>query len=203
MTDSQDSFLQLPGYREVYRWDMRVHRRTLINVSLLGLLVVPLVYVGFARLAHWISPQVRLSYGFEGLQIFWTLLAISSGMVLMIVLHEGTHGIFMILFGAKPQYGVDWEHGVAYATSYGHAFTRNQFIVVALAPVLVVSGLGLLPFIWPLPGPIVTGLLTILAFNFVGAVGDVWMAWKCSQYPASARVVDERHGIKVFVSEKE
>ncbi|MBN2501633.1 MAG: DUF3267 domain-containing protein [Anaerolineales bacterium] len=203
MIDSQDAPAQLPGYREAYRWDMRVHRRTLIRVSLLGLLVVPLVYIGFARLAVWISPQVRLSYGFEGRQIFWTLLAIALGMVLMVVLHEGTHGVFMILFRAKPQYGVDWEHGVVYATSHGHAFTRNQFIVVALAPVLVVSGLGLLPFIWPLPGPLVTGLLTMLAFNFVGAVGDAWMTGMCLRYPASARVVDERYGIKVFMQEKE
>ncbi len=202
MIDSQETSLQLPGYREAYRWDMRDQRQTLIKVSLLGLLVIPLVYFGFARLAMWISSQAHLSYGFQGGQIFWTLLCITLGTVLMVILHEGTHGVLMLLFGARPQYGIDWEHGVAYATSHGHAFTRNQFIVVALAPVLVVSGLGLLPFIWPLPGPVVTGLLTMLAFNFVGAVGDVWMTGVCLRYPASARVVDERYGIKIFVREK-
>lgn len=71
--------------------------------------------------------------------------------------------------------------------------TRNQFLVVALAPLVLLTLLGvpaMVLFEWP-------WLAVPLALNAGGAVGDVWMALTLLSYPTGVSVIDSETGLEV------
>jgi hypothetical protein len=109
--------------------------------------------------------------------------------------HEYVHGLAIRYCGGTPHYGVGLSHFVlpyAYATT-SHEFSRNQFVGVALAPLVVLSGVGvaaMLVFEW--------GWLVVpLAANAGGAVGDVWMTLTVLAYPEHVRVTDHATGVRI------
>jgi len=125
-----------------------------------------------------------------GLLVFLVLM---TGVV---VPHEYVHGLAIQYYGGKPRYGVGLAHFVlpyAYATA-SEEFARNQFVVVALAPLVALSVVGtaaMLAFGW--------GWLVVpLAANAGGAVGDVWMTLTVLSYPEHVRVADHTTGVRVL-----
>lgn len=184
----------LPGYREVLYWRLSESPSRLGLMQ--GLAVVLLLGSGWVlfRFASWLAPEAVLPVNFGGRAV----LAIIAAVLVMILMHEGVHGMMMRLFGARPVFGIWWEIGVAYATAPGHPFTRNQFVAIAVAPLVVLSvgGVLMLPFA---PPWLIPALLVFVAFNISGAAGDVWMTVLCLGYPAEAMVIDERDGIRVFL----
>jgi len=118
--------------------------------------------------------------------------------ILTFVLHELTHGLVMQMFGAKPKYGIMWQ-GMLYATSPGYAYHRNSYIVIALAPFVFISILAVLGM-WLLQGTLWVALLGICgSLNAAGAIGDMWITMIVFRYAATALVMDERDGIRVFL----
>ncbi|MDS0477208.1 DUF3267 domain-containing protein [Natrinema sp. 1APR25-10V2] len=140
-----------------------------------------------------------LGVGIE--EVWWWNLALSvvalvAVMALVIVPHELCHGLVMKAFGGHPRYGI----GVAYVVfPYAFAttetrFTRNQFLVIALAPLVVLTLAGvpvMILFEWP-------WLAVPLALNAGGAVGDVWMALVLLSYPAEVTVLDSTTGLEIY-----
>ena len=125
--------------------------------------------------------------------------AIIPGIVALVILHEAVHGLMMRLYGARPQYGVLWKQLMFYATSPGYAFRRNSYILIALAPLLVVSGLAVLG-VFLLQGTQWLWLLILLfTFNAGGSSGDLWMVFTVLRHHKTAYVVDERDGIRVLM----
>jgi hypothetical protein len=125
-----------------------------------------------------------------GLLVFLVLM---TGVV---VPHEYVHGLAIQYYGGEPRYGVGLAHFVlpyAYATA-SEEFSRNQFVVIALAPLVVLSAVGtaaMLAFGW--------GWLVVpLAANAGGAVGDVWMTLTVLSYPEHVRVADHTTGVRVL-----
>ncbi|SEO55605.1 Putative zincin peptidase [Halogranum amylolyticum] len=121
------------------------------------------------------------------------VLLLSAG---TIVVHELLHGVAMKRYGGEPRYGAGVAHFVlpyAYATTDAE-FTRNQFIVVALTPLVVITAVGV-PLMLLLELPV---LLVPLALNVGGAVGDLWMVRLLLRYPADVAVVDDVTGLRVF-----
>jgi len=110
--------------------------------------------------------------------------------------HEYVHGLAIRYFGGTPTYGVGLAHFVlpyAFATST-QEFSRNQFVVVALAPLVLLSVLGtaaMLALDW-------AWLVVPLAANAGGAVGDVWMTLTVLSYPEHVRVADHTTGVRVL-----
>lgn len=110
--------------------------------------------------------------------------------------HEWIHGLAIRHYGGTAKYGVGVAHFVlpyAYATT-DHRFTRDQFLVVLLAPLVVLTAVGvpimvLLEWDW---------LILPLAANAGGAVGDVWMALTLLGYPPHVSVEDRESGIRML-----
>ncbi|MBN1535570.1 MAG: DUF3267 domain-containing protein [Anaerolineales bacterium] len=130
----------------------------------------------------------------------WTL-AILAGVAIMVILHELVHGLTMQRFGAKPKYGVLWSGLMFYATAAGFAFKRNQYLTVALSPLVVLSLLVLICLAFPLSASAATLLIVCGAFNAAGAIGDLWIVRIVTRYPAHAYVIDERDGVRIFMPE--
>ena len=114
-------------------------------------------------------------------------------------LHELTHGMAMQIFGAKPKFGILWKGLMFYATSPEYAYHRNNYVVIALAPLIFISILAVLG-IWLLQGTLWIALLGICGtLNASGAVGDMWITMIVLRYANTAYVIDERDGIRLFL----
>jgi Putative zincin peptidase len=86
-----------------------------------------------------------------------------------------------------------------YATSPGYAYRRNDYVVTALAPFVFLSTLFVLGM-WLLQGTLWVALLGICGvLNAAGAIGDMWISMIVLRYPATALVMDERDGMRVFL----
>lgn len=164
------------GYRRTARFDLEGGLKlALLNLAGLGLLAGS--GWGFTALLLRLRPQEAppvLAGGFSGwgmlLWLGWLLLATA----LMLVAHEAFHGVFFWLFsGARPQFG--FRGWYAFAAAPGWYFPRNQYLLIALAPLLGISLLCALLLAWGPPALFLPVLLLAL-FNASGAVGDLWVA---------------------------
>ncbi|WP_276259828.1 DUF3267 domain-containing protein [Haloglomus litoreum] len=124
------------------------------------------------------------------------LLVIAVLATVILVPHEWLHGLAFRHYGGDPSYGVGVAHFIlpyAYATS-PERFTRNQFLVILLAPLVVMTAVGV-------PAMLLLGwgwLALPLAANAGGAVADVWMALTLLGYPAHVGVEDHEKGVRIL-----
>ncbi len=184
------------NYQEVLSWKVTGKPSRVITLNILGILLLIIFGAVFFSLA--ISVGKLPSEGkFEfGLSEIGSVLA---GIVLTLVLHELTHGWVMQMFGARPKYGIIWKGMMLYATSHGYAYHRNNFVVIALAPFVFISTLVVLGM-WLLQGTSWVVFLGICGIvNASGAIGDMWMTMITLRYAATAFVIDERDGIRVYL----
>lgn len=148
----------------------------LINLISLGMLF--LYGWLFVQAIYWLRPGDAvhgLRVDIDGLfsiigAIFYVLLIY----VFMIVLHEAVHGLFFWFFTrSKPVYALRLYY--AYAAAPDWYLPRRQYLVIALAPFLLLTVLGLL-LITVVPAGWFFTLLVLVAVNASGAVGDVAIA---------------------------
>jgi len=185
-----------PSYTEVLYWRITDDRRRLVYMNLLA---IPMIIV-VGLILTWLAAQVG------GLLLITRLEPTPSELIGLIVaivitlgLHELAHGLTMQVFGARPQYGVLLQAFAFYATAPGHAFTRNQYLLITLMPLLSLSGLELV-LMALFSGQLIVVLFLICAIlNASGASGDVWMAAIVLRYPRTAYVIDERDGMRIFL----
>lgn len=113
------------------------------------------------------------------------------------IIHELVHGIAFAAFGGSPRYGLKVKYflPLAYATSPGNIFRRNAFIIISLAPLVVIDVVCLLMLaIFP-QAP---WLIWVIAFNTSGAIGDIWIAVQLLRCPKSIRVEDREESIAIY-----
>ncbi|KAF5421446.1 MAG: putative zincin peptidase [Candidatus Methanocomedens sp.] len=118
-----------------------------------------------------------------------------------LVLHELIHGAFMSKYGGKPSYGA----GIAYfILPYLYAttktiFTRNQFIVIAIAPLVVIS-LVVIGIMAAFPS-IAHWMIIPFVINGSGAVGDMWVTRNVLRYPKHVLVEDQKNELLIYGKE--
>ena len=113
------------------------------------------------------------------------------------IIHELVHGIAFATFGGSPRYGLKVKYllPLAYATSPGDIFRRNAFIVIGLAPLLVIDVVSLLMLtIFP-QAP---WLIWVIAFNTSSAIGDIWIAVQLLRRPKLIGVEDREESIAIY-----
>ena len=120
--------------------------------------------------------------------------------VAMLSIHELCHGLAYRAFGAKPRYGVNLRKFVAYASAENYYISRNAYIVVALAPLVILSlatviGMALTGGIWRLM------VMLLGAANAGGSIGDLWFTWVCLRAPHTLLVRDFGDGAELFAPE--
>jgi len=135
----------------------------------------------------------------EGQVGFSDLLVIAAASLAVFAIHEAVHGAAMAVFGARPQFGVMTIGGsilgaAFYATAPGHVFSRRQYLVVSLAPTVVVSVAGLVACL----SPVAQYAWLPFAVHFTGCVGDLDIARRVYSQPADTRCEDLRDGVRFW-----
>lgn len=197
---------QLKAQREIpqtyvcfWRFDIRQYKET-ITLSVWGVIILLAAWVGFLSLARVAQPAVFA----EG--ILFKVDSISASLVfiievlavtgLMLVLHEGLHGLFFWLFsGERPRFALKLYY--AYAAAPGWYFPRWQYFITSLAPLIGITLIGVAALFW-LPAFCAMPAFLLLVFNTSGAVGDMWVALRLLVSPRATFAKDYGDRIEFF-----
>lgn len=127
-------------YQEILYWRITEEKSRILFMNILAIPLFIIFGLFFSALADRLG---RLPSSIEfGLREVGMILL---GVILTLVLHELVHGMAMRMYGANPKYGVMWKQMILYAISPGFAYCRNNYVVVALAPLVLISILIVLP----------------------------------------------------------
>jgi hypothetical protein len=174
------------------RLDIRETRNLLI-INLWGVLLLILSWIGFTRLAIWIRPEsthALFSFSINNLAgILLDLGMLLLVTVVMLVVHEGLHGIFFWIFTKTvPKFAFKGYY--AYAAAPDWYLPKGQYLVTGLAPLVGITLICvILMFFVPLI--LIPPLVWMLVLNTSGAVGDLWMVWRLLRSPANVLAMDK------------
>ncbi|MGZ6315279.1 MAG: DUF3267 domain-containing protein [Candidatus Limnocylindrales bacterium] len=175
------------------RSEYRPTRRTWI---LWAFLALPLAYIGlvvYVLAARHGEIQGQVTGTVDPIQ----LAVVSLLIVCLMWVHEGVHGIFMLVCGARPQFGILHVGPVPYAfytTDPGHRFTRRQFLSFALAPLVILGLLGIPLCMLPFGAYLVVPFVLHLG----GCIGDIAIAWQVLKHPPTVMCEDLRDGVRFW-----
>lgn len=185
------------GYSERGGISLKNNRRLLILLNLVGIPWAVLCAVFFLFMASvYGSLPSSGSQRLTATDLLLGLVALALAVVVTLTLHELTHGVFFWLFTrARPQFG--FKGAYAYAAAPGWYIPRGPFFLIGLAPLILLSSLGLLvlPFI---PFPASLPLLFTLFVNATGAIGDLYMVTRLAFAPRGTLIEDQGEGIRWF-----
>jgi hypothetical protein len=118
-------------------------------------------------------------------------------LIAVLFLHEFVHGLFYWLFSRhRPKFGFQGLFPYA-AAPCGIYFPRNEFIVVGLSPLVLLTAVGLL-LILIVPITFIPFLLFFVAFNAAGAAGDLIMVLQLVPISADAVIEDKGSSVVVY-----
>lgn len=164
-----------------------------LAATVVGLILVVAALVGFAALYGLVHGATDVTFGAGeiGLGLLVTLLATA----VLVVAHEGIHGLAILAYGGRPTFGAGHTGFIPYfyATAEGQRFTRGQFVVVALAPTVVVTALCAVLVTLPFGGWLVPTSALLLG----GCVGDWMLTWVAVRAPRGSLIEDRKAGVRI------
>ncbi len=116
--------------------------------------------------------------------------------LVMLPLHEWLHGVIIARCGHKPRYGL--KLFVLFATSDGALFRRNEFIRIAMAPLVIITLVGGVMMLLA-PMGLATWFALAITLNAAGSIGDLWMTAIALRYDSSALIRDEEDSMRIFI----
>jgi Putative zincin peptidase len=124
------------------------------------------------------------------------LVILVAMLVAVLVLHELVHGLLFWLYTkSRPHFG--FKGAYAYAAAPDWYIPQPQFVVVGLAPLVLISLVGLLalPFTTP---PVSFVFIVALVVNATGAIGDLYMFIRLLCVPREVLIEDQGERIRWF-----
>lgn len=163
--------------------------------NIIWTVVMSLLLIG---LNLFLQPQkFDLSFG----SIILSTILFGVYYILLIILHEAFHLLGFVIFGKAPirslSYGIDFEKGIAYATTTA----RLPNAAMKKALLLPFWTTGVMP---ALAGFWLNNYIIILAgaFLMAGAVGDFAMYKELRKFPNDAQIEDDPKEPKLYVYER-
>jgi hypothetical protein len=136
---------------------------------------------------------------YHGLLLYVIFLVVFGALV---VVHEAIHGVMFLGFGCKPRFGVKligkYFPVVVYTTSR-LAISRNKYIIVSLAPFLVITLVFLVIGIITNNKGVVILAIFVVAMNVSGSIVDIIMAWKIWKHGRWTIFEDTEDGFNWYV----
>ena len=125
------------------------------------------------------------------------IIGLLVALVLVVVIHEFVHGVFFWHFThRRPVFGLGLFAAFA-APPAGVFVPRNQYFVVTLAPLVVLTLLGLL-LVPILPTPALPTDLSFITLNAAGTMGDLFVAAWLLARPSALFVQDTGDTVTLF-----
>lgn len=168
--------------------------RPLALLSLL-LLIIGAIFFGLLNYNSY-TQQAHSTPGIDGFKGILLWLVINTiGYLLILPIHELIHAAAFVFWGGKPYFGAKLPYAL-YCGAKNQLFRRNQYFVIGLAPLVVITLAGI-AFI--LISPLLASYtLFALIGNFSGAAGDIWVVRKLSRRPPSTLVEDTEAGYRAW-----
>jgi uncharacterized membrane protein len=173
--------------------------RPLAILSLMMLIVAGIVFV-VLNLAtyYWQQHTLQFSLSFSSV-VLWVVCNI-IGYILVLPLHELIHALAFLFWGGRPYFGAKLPLAL-YCGAKKQLFWRNHYLVVGLAPLVVITLAGLLvTFFSPI---LASYVLFATVGNVAGAAGDVLVAVKLWRQDSRILVEDTEVGYRVWRIEEE
>ncbi len=168
-------------------------------LNLIGLGLLLLFGWLFLWLAMLLRPQPgsELSFSFDLQSGFSAILGIVVAFISVLLLHELVHGAcFWLITRSRPRFGLQLAY--AYAAAPDWFIPRDPYLIVGLAPIILISLLGVALLPW-LPAVLSPPWIFALAVNASGSVGDVYIIGWLLARPASALVNDHGDCIHIYL----
>jgi hypothetical protein len=134
----------------------------------------------------WYTVQIRsalfqsgflegLSVAMGNASVLQFVLEMLACTAVVILAHELVHGAFFWIYSrSRPVFGL--RSGYAFAAAPGWFFPPQQYLVIALAPLILLSILGMV-LVVILPAGALALVVFGMVVNAAGAVGDMWIAF--------------------------
>jgi membrane protein DedA with SNARE-associated domain len=189
----------LPDSYQLVRRITLESQRLFVLLNVVGLAMLAIAILAYQLFYNFLR-ELGLAQGANPLAgASSLLLAVLSllAILIMLSLHELIHGIAFQLFGARPRYGFSLEKGVAFAAADRYYLTRDAYLIVGLAPLVVITLLtGALMTVTS--GETNQLVALIGAANIGGSVGDLWFFSICRRYQPDLLVRDFGEGAELY-----
>lgn len=130
-------------------------------------------------------------HNFQSISFLLEIGAIIISFLVIVIIHEGIHGIFFKIFNLKGQVKFGFKNGMAYATSPGSLYLKWQFFMISIAPfVLLTTGLLLIMNTWPY-----AWLRLLVAAHSGACAGDFYWCYLLLKTPKNLLVEDTEVGL--------
>lgn len=196
-------------YREIGTLDARTSKVLPLVLALVGLVVMAFTSWLSYRALFALRPadaqrifQGSTAFAINGwydlMGVFLAVLAFLVSYIIMISLHEAIHGLFFWRFTrSRPQFAIHMPF--VSASAPGWYIPRNPYLIIELAPlvVLTLSGLAMLsiaPSAWLVPAWLMITLHT------AGSAGDLLVAVWLLLQPPTCLAHDNGDAITLFKS---
>jgi hypothetical protein len=164
--------------------------RPLAQLSLLLLVIGMCFYVALDLVSYfW---QAHMSFKAVTWQEVAVWLGINIiGYFIILPVHEAIHGLTILFWGGRPHFGAKLPLAL-FCGAREQIFRRDQYIVVALAPLVVLSIAGMILMLLA-PG-LASYAIFAIAGNISGSAGDIIVARKLCRLPRNVLVEDTETG---------
>jgi hypothetical protein len=191
-------------YRKIGTLDVSQDPRLLLFLNVVGLILTLvagwLFFLFAARLrpAAW-SSALHTLQNRTVLAVIGLVAAILALLVFHILAHEAVHGLFFWLFTrSRPRFAFRWAY--AYAAAPDWYISRDPFLITTLAPLILITMIGLLLIAFAPPGWLLPTWV-VITLNAGGAVGDLAVAAWLLRQPRTCLAQDRGDAVTLFVPE--
>ena len=188
-----------PNYHLSGKFNLK-NARQVISMNLVGFVLLILSIWFFGWLAIRMRGTSAISFSFEFSSISSSLFSVGKLILvifLVLVLHEAIHAIYFWVFSRhKPLVG--FKGFYAYASMPGWYFPRNQYLLIGIAPLVIITFLGII-LLATLPVALIYLVLVALVMNTSGAVGDIFVVLWLLTKPNATLALDKIDSIEFYV----
>src|SRR5258705_5296342 len=168
--------------------------RPLAKLSL-QMLVIGAVFFVVLNYAAYFWQRHTLALHITGWGVLLWLVINVVGYFLILPIHEVVHALAFILWGGKPYFGTKLPLAL-YCGAKNQLFHRNQYLVIGLAPLVVLTIAGI---IFTLLNPVLASYTLFASLgNVSGAAGDVLTVARLLRLPKSVLVEDTEAGDRAW-----
>ncbi len=173
------------------------HLADLARESFVLFLVSGILFAALDGIAFRLNPtRILPAPGSLPLRIALILALNVVAYLLVLPLHEVVHAITILALGGRPTFGLQLPLA-AYCTAPKQLFSRREYVVVALAPLVVLTLAGVIVSVLA-PDVGIAVWLGIVG-NIAGAVGDLWTVSFVREAPPDAIIADTATGCDAYV----